>query len=104
MRPRRRGPTIDGMRRLVLISTLAASCIAATPPLAEGRTLCVGTRAACAATIQSALAAADDGDVINVAAGRYRGPLTITKSVTLAGAGAAATTIDGGGPVVTVGE
>jgi hypothetical protein len=68
------------------------------------RTLCVGDATGCAATIQSALSAARDGDVISIGAGTYRGPLVITKSVRLAGAGPDATTIRGGGPVVTVGE
>jgi hypothetical protein len=68
------------------------------------RTLCVGDGTGCAATIQSALSAARDGDVISIGAGTYRGPLVITKSVRLTGAGPDATTIRGGGPVVTVGE
>ena len=55
-------------------------------------------------TIQDALAHASDGDVITVAPGTYAGPISIDKSVKLAGAGAMATIIQGGGPVVTIGS
>lgn len=45
------------------------------------------------ATIGEALAAAAPGDTINVGAGTYPGQLTITKSVTMRGAGEGKTTI-----------
>ncbi|MCL4506191.1 MAG: nitrous oxide reductase family maturation protein NosD [Chloroflexi bacterium] len=38
-------------------------------------------------TVQAALADAHDGDIIEVHAGAYRGPLVVTKSVTLEGIG-----------------
>src|SRR5262249_44842217 len=53
-------------------------------------------------TVGAALAAAADGDTISIAAGTYSGGLTITKNVSILGAGAQATTISGGGPVVFV--
>jgi hypothetical protein len=50
-------------------------------------------------TIQSAIDAAGNGDVVQVAAGRYRERLTFAgrATITVQGAGAATTTIDGGG-------
>jgi hypothetical protein len=54
--------------------------------------------------IASAVAAAQSGDTVTVAAGTYQGGFTINTSLTLAGAGAGATIISGGGPVVTIGS
>src|SRR5262245_21756540 len=88
-----------------LVIAVVTGTVAIAPTGASwARTLCVGDGKGCASTIQSALSAARDGDVISIGAGTYRGPLVITKSVRLAGAGADATTIRGGGPVVSVGE
>jgi fibronectin-binding autotransporter adhesin len=70
---------------------------------AGGTTLCVGAGAACYSTIQAALTAAHDGDTIRLAPGTYAGGITIDKSVDVVGGGAAATTIRGGGPVLTIG-
>lgn len=92
------------MVRFAAVMVVTASLFALSSGTAWGRTLCVGAAPGCHPTIQSALSAADDGDVIGIAQGRYRGPITVTKSVTLAGAGASATIIKGGGPVVTIGE
>lgn len=72
---------------------------AAAPPNA----LCVGGPH-CYATVQAALAAAHDGDTIRVGRGTFAGGVTIDKSVNLFGVAAAATTISGGGPVVTIGS
>ena len=90
--------------RLLAIGTAAvcAASFAATPS-AIATTRCVGPSSGCQHTIQGALNAAHDGDAIKVAAGTYTGPITITKTVRLTGAGAGATVIRGGGPVVTVG-
>jgi hypothetical protein len=66
--------------------------------------LCVGDKPGCYATIQAALDAAHDGDTIRVGPGSFAGGITIDKSVDLVGAGARATVINGGGPVVTIGE
>jgi hypothetical protein len=65
--------------------------------------LCVGGPG-CFATIQAAVDAARDGDTIHVGAGTFAGGVTIDKSVSLVGVSAAQTRIQGGGPVVTIGE
>jgi serine protease len=54
-------------------------------------------------TIQSALAVAGSGDTIHVAAGTYNEDITLVDGVSVLGAGADVTTIDGSGtaPVVT---
>jgi hypothetical protein len=54
--------------------------------------------------IAPAIAAASRGDTIQVAAGTYRGGFSIDKTLSLVGAGAAATIIQGGGPVITIGR
>jgi hypothetical protein len=76
---------------------------------------CVGVGGAGAATvtvcssgcafsqIAPAIAAANPGDTIKVGAGTYDGGFTIDKSLQIVGAGAAATIISGGGPVITIG-
>jgi hypothetical protein len=56
------------------------------------------------AQIAPALAAANNGDTISIGAGTYDGGLTVDKSVRLIGAGSGRTTINGGGPVVTIGS
>jgi hypothetical protein len=54
--------------------------------------------------VAAAVAAAKDGDTIQVAPGTYHGGFTINVSVRLAGAGAGKTIISGGGPVITIGQ
>lgn len=102
------------MRRLVLL----ALCLAAVPVgvgsaapmnIAVARSgaadLCVGGHArGCFATLQPAFDAAHDGDRIRINPGTYSGGVTVRVSVHIKGAGAASTTISGGGPVLTVGE
>jgi hypothetical protein len=91
-------------RRLLLAAALAALGFAGTSSSAQSATtLCVGGGAGCYGTIQAAISAAVDGDTIAVAPGTYNGPITIAKSIQVVGAGAALTTIQGGGPVLTVG-
>jgi hypothetical protein len=76
--------------------------LSAHPALAAG--LCVGTGPGCYATIQAAVGAAQDGDVIHVGPGTFQGGIAVTRSVSIVGAGAARTIIRGGGPVVTIGQ
>ena len=66
--------------------------------------LCVGSKPGCFATIQAAVDAAQDGDTIKLGSGTFAGGITIEKSVSLVGVSKGATTIEGGGPVITVGE
>jgi len=92
------------VKRLAAAATAAAAAAAlgvATTPAAAA-TICVGKKSGCFAQIQPAIAAASDGDTIAVAAGTYDGGITIDKSIRLQGASAGATTIEGGGPVVTI--
>jgi hypothetical protein len=87
------------------LATLACVGIGFAAPPARGAELCVGgPKQECFSAIQAAIDAASDGDVIRVAAGTYEGGITITKSVQLRGAGARATTIEGGGPVITISQ
>jgi Chlamydia polymorphic membrane protein (Chlamydia_PMP) repeat len=53
-------------------------------------------------SVQAAIDAAASGDTIAIEQGTYDGPITISKIVTLEGAGASQTTIRGGSPVLTV--
>jgi hypothetical protein len=113
----RRGD-IDGRRipmsrrRSIRGSRLAAAAVAAVAlgvgaaapaGAAPHSVLCVGGKPACFTTIQAAVDAAGDGDTVTVAPGTYAGGITIDKSLELDGAGAGATVIAGGGPVVTIG-
>jgi hypothetical protein len=65
--------------------------------------LCVGAKPGCFATLQAAIDAAQAGDTIELGPGIYAGGVTIDKSVNIVGVAAAATTISGGGPVLTIG-
>jgi hypothetical protein len=85
-----------------LIVAVSALLVGATATSAGAATLCVGPKAGCFAQIQPAVNAAADGDTIALAAGTFAGGITIDKSINLQGAGAAKTTISGGGPVVTI--
>jgi hypothetical protein len=81
---------------------LTGAGLAAQPALAAD--LCVGSGAGCYQTIQAAVDAAQDGDTIMIGPGTFAGGIVILKSVQLVGVSASATIIEGGGPVVTVGE
>jgi len=65
--------------------------------------LCVGSKPACYTTIQAAVDAAHDGDTVSIASGRFAGGITVDVSISIVGAGAGATIIKGGGPVLTIG-
>ena len=97
------------MRRSTLALTAmlvvaAASAAAVTPVARAAGTLCVGSKPGCFATIQAAVNAAHEGDTITVAPGTYAGGVTIDVSVNLIGAGSNKTIIQGGGPVLTIGQ
>jgi hypothetical protein len=96
------------MRRAISLAAatvvVAIVCAAATAPARSASTLCVSAKAGCFLTIQAALDAAGDGDTIAIGPGRFAGGITVLKSVRLIGAGARATKIEGGGPVLTIGE
>lgn len=94
------------MRRVMLTMALALAGwggmgLTAHPAFAAN--LCVGKGAGCYTTIQAAVDAAQDGDVIHIGPGTFAGGITIDKSVSLLGAGPNATIIRGGGPVLTIG-
>ena len=80
----------------------ADTSLAAKP--AAAAEVCVGPAPGCFATIQGAVDAAHDGDTIRVGPGTFTGGITIDTSVNLVGVSAAATRIEGGGPVITIGE
>jgi len=80
---------------------LAPAWIAVAP--ASAATLDVCPHGCAYSQVAAAVAAAGNGDTVNVAPGTYQGGFTISKDLTLNGAGARQTTISGGGPVITVG-
>jgi hypothetical protein len=90
------------MRAVVVLAAAGVVTGVGAGP-ASAATVCVGGGPACHATIQGAVDAAQDGDRIMIAPGTYAGGIVVDKSVELRGAGARATVISGGGPVVTVG-
>ena len=87
-----------------LIAVVAAAALTAGSTGAATADLCVGSKPGCFSTIQAAVDAAQDGDTIKVGHGTFAGGVTIDASVQLVGAGAHATIIEGGGPVITIGQ
>jgi hypothetical protein len=85
------------------VAVAVALATAAAGESAPKGSLCVGGPH-CYSTVQAAVDAAVDGDTILVRPGRFMGGVVITKSLTLAGVDAHASTISGGGPVVTIGS
>jgi hypothetical protein len=96
------------MRRLtfaLLLALIAGGATAGGGYSAHtANTLCVGSKPGCFSTIQAAVDAANDGDTILVAPGTFAGGVTIDVSIALVGAGANKTIIQGGGPVLTIGQ
>jgi hypothetical protein len=93
--------TAMGRVTIILIACVAALVVAAAGRSAS--TLCVGGPR-CYSTVQAAVNAAQDGDTVRVGPGTFAGGFTITKSINLVGVAAAASSISGGGPVVTIGS
>jgi hypothetical protein len=91
------------MRQLALLTIAAAALVAAAVAAsAPNKGLCVGSDPGCYSTLQAAVDAAQNGDTIQVRAGTWAGGVTVTKSLTLTGAGKAV--VSGGGPVITIGS
>jgi hypothetical protein len=86
---------------VALAIAVGGACAATS---AGASSICVGSRPGCFTTIQAAVNAASDGDTIMIAPGTYAGGVTIDVSVTIKGAGAKETVINGGGPVLTIGQ
>jgi hypothetical protein len=91
------------MGRVTLVAIAAVSALALASVGRSASTLCVGGPH-CYATVQAAVNAAHDGDTVRVGPGTFAGGTTITKSINLVGVAAAASSISGGGPVVTIGS
>jgi len=93
--------------RVALIAGALTAIVLAIAPAASGASAanvrCVGAPP-CFATIQQAVDAVHDGDVIRIEPGTFAGGVTIDKSVKVVGSGARKTIIKGGGPVLTIGE
>jgi len=95
------------MGRMILVfCVIAISGVAAGATAGQGlaASSCVGSGAHCFTTLQAAVDAAHDGDVIWIRRGTFGGGVTIDKDLKLIGAGAEATVINGGAPVLTIGE
>jgi hypothetical protein len=89
----------------IIVLAVSASVVGLLPATAWASPRheeCVGPRPGCAATLSAAIAAAPDGGTIRLGPGRYRGGVTIAKSLHLVGAGQRRTAIVGGRSVVTV--
>ena len=98
---------VKGGRRMRAATALVAMATAGIA-LVFASTSPAATLAVCPSGCQysqvaAAVAAAQSGDTVTVAAGTYQGGFTIGVSLTLTGAGASQTIIKGGGPAVTIG-
>jgi hypothetical protein len=96
------------VRALWLLTVAVAATLvgasAAAVSASAAKTICVGNKIGCYPTLQAGLNAVNDGDTVKILAGTYSGGVTASKSVSLLGAGSGATVIEGGGPVLTIGQ
>jgi hypothetical protein len=90
--------------RVIVLAAALLLAAASAASSAQAATLRVCPSGCTFSQVAPAVEAAHEGDTIELAAGTYRGGFTIGKSVRLVGAGAGATVIRGGGPVITIGE
>src|SRR5262249_7202573 len=96
--------TMNKLRmKQALAGLVAVAAAAIASEQASAATLTVCPSGCAFSQIAPALAAANNGDTIAIAAGTYNGGFTIDKGVKLVGAGASKTIISGGGPVITIG-
>jgi putative cofactor-binding repeat protein len=79
-----------------------AGLVALSGGAADAATLAVCAQGCAYTQIQPAVDAASPGDTILVGPGTYAGGIVIATALTLSGAGAGATVISGGGPVISV--
>ena len=89
---------------LAVVVALVAAFPAGSAARRASASVCVGGGNGCYATLQDALDHAPDGGVVRLGPGTFAGGVTVLKSVTIEGAGPAATIISGGGPVITIGS
>jgi len=92
-----------GIKHVLLATMVAAAAAAVESDRVSAATLTVCPSGCAFSQISAAVAAAGSGDTVSVGPGSYPGGFAITKNLSLVGAGAGRTTIDGGGPVITVG-
>lgn len=85
---------------LVLAAAVSTAPAAASPT--DPQACLSGHATQCFPSLAQAVGRAVNGDVITLGAGSFDGGVTISKSIRLVGAGAEATVIRGGGPVITV--
>lgn len=99
------GSSVGRQRPARVGAILAVATIAwAAPSVASAATVTVCPHGCDFAEIQPAVNAAHPGDTVRVAAGGYAGGLVIDKNLSVVGAGPSRTVINGGGPVITIGE
>ena len=98
-------PLVTALTRSTMAALLALGSTWLSGPAEAGasRERCVRVAAACYPTVQAAVDAALDGEVVQIPAGRFAGGVVITKSITIAGAGSSSTQLAGGEHVLTVG-
>jgi hypothetical protein len=87
---------------VAIVAATVVAAFAAAGEASASRGLCVGG-GGCYPTIQAAVDAARDGDVVTSGAGTFAGGVVVDTSIELIGAGPGATIISGGGPVLTIG-
>jgi len=91
------------MKRVSILVLAVTAALALGPAgAASAATVTVCPSGCSFSQIAPAIAAANSGDTIQIGAGTYSGGFTVTKSISLLGAGAASTTISGGGPVISI--